>query len=270
MSQLLKNNSGGGGSGITTISGDTGSITGSAVTIFANNATNINGSSVKFVNSGTTSTLRLVDPEGNVFIGFSAGNLGVISDSNENVGIGSGALSSIVNAQTCIAMGNLSLAALISGANVIALGNLSGFNLVSGNNDIRIGTSGTGDFQQSECFIAGISGVTVTGTAVLCDVNGQLGTVVSSERYKENIEDITNSDIIRNLRPVNFNYKLDKNKKKEFGLIAEEVAKICPDLVLFNEKDEPETVFYQYLPILLLQEVQRLNKKIEELEMRVA
>lgn len=281
-------------SGITTINGDSGSITGSTVTIYADNVANNCGSSIKFVNSGTTSTLNVTDSSNNVFLGMLSGNasmsgannsgqgrlvLASATSADSNCGMGSTCLTSLTSGVRNCAMGVVSLQNLISGIGCTALGYSAGQNYTgSESNNICIGSLVTGTLGESNvtrignssttsCFITGISGVTVTGTAVLCSTSGQLGTIASSIRYKENVKDLPDLNIIEKLRPVNFNYKVDKIKKNEFGLIAEEVAEICPDLVLFNEKGEPETVFYQYLPILLLQEVQKLNKKIEKLEL---
>ena len=139
-----------------------------------------------------------------------------------------------------------------------------GSNGVTGDNHvIRIGTNGGGDTQQSACYIAGITGVTVTGTAVLCSTAGQLGTVASSRKFKENIQDFEGS--ILNLRPVKFNYISDKEKSPVYGLIAEEVAESFPDLVFYRD-GEIDSVKYHEMPALLLKEIQRLNKRIEALE----
>lgn len=127
------------------------------------------------------------------------------------------------------------------------------------NGAIRIGTDGI----HTLCEIQGISGVTVTGAAVLCSTSGQLGTVVSSIRYKKNVEDLIATDVLK-LRPVSFNYK--SNDETAIGLIAEEVAEILPDLVVRNKEGLCETVKYHELPILLLSEIQRLSKRVDELE----
>ena len=137
---------------------------------------------------------------------------------------------------------------------------------VGDQNIIRIGTQGTGNGQQNTCFIAGITGATVTGSAVLCSTSGQLGTISSSIKTKENVEDIYNkSEVIYSLRPVVFNYIKDESKSKHYGLIAEEVQEVCPELVLYDN-GEPSSVAYHELPALLLNEIKKLNKRIYELE----
>ncbi len=115
----------------------------------------------------------------------------------------------------------------------------------------------------NKCRIQGINGVTVTGTAVLCATDGQLGTVVSSERYKENIQDIPSNISIMDLRPVKFNYKTFK--ETSYGLIAEEVDKNFPYLCFYKE-GKPESVKYHELCIFLLAELQRMEKRIKNLE----
>jgi hypothetical protein len=134
------------------------------------------------------------------------------------------------------------------------------------NTTTRIGVQGT----QTKCVIAGIRGVT-TGNAdaiaVLVDSAGQLGTVSSSLRYKENIDDMDDaSDALYKLRPVVFNYKADETKRMQYGLIAEEVEEAMPRLVVYNEDGAPESVKYHDISVLLLNEIQKLNARISDLE----
>jgi hypothetical protein len=133
-------------------------------------------------------------------------------------------------------------------------------------NTLRIGTAGTGNKQVSTCYIAGINGVTVTGNAVLCSTDGQLGTISSSIRYKENVKDLDSETSIMNLRPVSFNYKTDQEKNKVYGLIAEEVEQIFPDLCLYSETGSLESIKYHEMTALLLKEIQRLNNRLCKLE----
>ena len=131
---------------------------------------------------------------------------------------------------------------------------------------IRIGVT------QTRAFMAGIRGTT-TGVAdaisVLVDSNGQLGTVSSSARYKQDIADMRRaSNAVLELRPVIFRYKeifTDGSRPLQYGLIAEEVAEVFPDLVVYNEAGEPETVKYRLLSVLLLNEVQKQQSELEVL-----
>jgi hypothetical protein len=140
-------------------------------------------------------------------------------------------------------------------------------------NTIRIGgeTVGAGIGQQNRTFINGIRGVT-TGVAdavnVLIDSNGQLGTVSSSRRYKEDIEAMgAVSEKLLDLRPVTFRYKKafeNGDKPIQFGLVAEEVAEVFPELVVYDNEGRPETVKYHLLSTLLLNELQEQARMIEE------
>src|SRR5262249_44065696 len=131
-------------------------------------------------------------------------------------------------------------------------------------NTIRIGTTNT------RTFIAGIHGVAtgLPGAAVVVDANGQLGTMSSSRRFKEDIQDMgdASSDILK-LRPVTFRYRQpqdDGSHPLQYGLVAEEVAEVNPGLVQFDKEGQPQTVLYHVLPTLLLNEVQKEHQKIED------
>jgi hypothetical protein len=130
---------------------------------------------------------------------------------------------------------------------------------------IRIGTVGI----QTATFIAGISGTTSPGgVGVFINGNGQLGTATSSRRFKEDIREIgEESDGLMRLRPVAFRYKpeIDPTGLTQYGLIAEEVADVYPDLVVFDRDGRPETVRYHLINALLLSEVQK-HHRIAELQ----
>ena len=123
----------------------------------------------------------------------------------------------------------------------------------------------------SKAYIGGVAGVTVANTAaVLIDtVSNQLGTVVSSKRFKENIQDIGDaSDIIYKLRPVKFTWKANPEFGVQTGLIAEEVQQVAPQLVAVDREGLPCAISYHELPVLLLAEIQKLRARIEVLEAR--
>ena len=157
---------------------------------------------------------------------------------------------------------------------------VAGGNITTGSNNISIGNEAVaGDgfttrigTNQTRAFMAGIRGATVLSNAVtvVIDSNGQLGTASSSLRYKEDIIDMgMASDRLLQLRPVTFRYKKSYEtgeKPQEFGLIAEEVAEVFPDLVVYNDRNEPETVKYRLLSSLLLNELQKQNTRLEDQE----
>lgn len=91
--------------------------------------------------------------------------------------------------------------------------------------------------------------------------------ILSSIQYKENVKSIrTESDNVQKLRPVVFNYKSDMTKSKTYGLIAEEVKDYFPELVVYDNFNQPLTIKYQELPVLLLSEIQKLYTRIDHLE----
>ena len=190
----------------------------------------------------------------------------------------------------------------MTGSNNIAVGNSAGFYSTGSNNvyianwgsaaessTIRIGTQGTGQGQQNITYIAGIYGSTASGgVPVYINSNGQLGTSGSSRRFKEQIRDMgdSSSSLVK-LRPVTFLYKPEYDQGErtlQYGLIAEEVAKVYPELVAYDNGGQPYTVRYQYITTMLLNEVQKQyhraaaqadiikaqEQKIDELELRLS
>jgi hypothetical protein len=167
-----------------------------------------------------------------------------------------------------------------TGSNNTAIGYSAGSSATTGGNNIYIGymvTGSAGDSDvirigsgQTETYIAGIYGASIgTGSAVYVDSNGQLGTVPSSRRFKEDIRDMGEaSSRLMNLRPVAFHYtkQLDKEERAwQYGLIAEEVAEVYPELVQYTQSGEPFTVRYHELGPMLLNEVQKQAEQIRKL-----
>jgi hypothetical protein len=173
------------------------------------------------------------------------------------------------------AIGNDSLQNNTIGNNNIALGDSAGVNLTTGSNNIDIGNVGgagesstirIGGSSQTGTFIAGISGATVPGgIGVIVDSSGHLGTVVSSHHFKEAIKPMDKaSEAILALKPVTFRYKLDSQAIPQFGLVAEEVEKVNPDLVARDDEGKPYSVRYEAVNAMLLNEFLKEHKKLEE------
>jgi hypothetical protein len=202
-----------------------------------------------------------------------------------NTAIGSYAAYENTTGSHNIAMGREALHGNTTGSDNVALGWKAGRNLTSGSSNIAISNAGVAGegfttrigASQTRAFVAGIRGVT-TGNAnavnVVIDSSGQLGTVSSSRRYKQDIDDMgLASDRLLQLRPVTFRYKKPYEtgeKPQEFGLIAEEVAEVFPELVVCNEENQPETVKYRLLSSLLLNELQKQNRTLENQAVEVA
>lgn len=235
---------------------------------------------------GTSAGNACSTGQGNTAIGYQAYDVG---NQNNNTMIGNSAGGALTSGANNTALGQGSLQTTTTGSRNIALGSvITGTDYpgkswgtgdsdniaiankgVSGDSGImRIGTSGT----HVKAFISGIRGVTTDAAdavAVLISSTGQLGTVSSSIRYKMNVQDMFDeSNRIHSLRPVTFEYKQHQGKKA-YGLIAEEVKEKFPDLVAYNQEGEPESVKYHDLPVLLLNEIQKLKRQVDFLTSQI-
>ncbi len=187
-----------------------------------------------------------------------------------NTATGAGALQNTTGSSN-IGIGRNGGINLTTGGDNICIGN---FGLAGESGTIRIGTA------QTATFVAGVNGVTTggTGTPVLIDSNGQLGTISSSARFKDEIQDMGEAtEGLLKLRPVTFRYRAQPEGRTQFGLIAEEVEKVMPELVVCSSSGEVETVLYHEMPAMLLnelqkqkREVQRQQRQIEELKSELA
>lgn len=295
----------GGGSGVTQLTGDTGSATPVAGIInivgktgsYVNNTLSFNGSSntLALTSSGiddsiiigstatnngnasvtilgTSASVTSVSPAGDGAVAI--GNNATVSGTGSGVAVGNGATAAnngVAVGSSANTSGGLTTGGIAIGNNVFAVGQGIGIgnNLTTVDNEIKIGVfAGT---PTATCFIAGIFGATsAAAVPVVINAGGQLGTIVSSQRYKENIVEIDEkmSRKVLDLRPVEFNYKSDSTKSKTIGLIAEEVNKILPNLVVRKTIDGllvPEAIKYQDLPVLLLAELKRQRQDIDRL-----
>jgi len=293
-------NFGGGGGNMRTLTGD------NAVVVPPNGVGNINvisnvaalnsGSSVSFTGNAATNTLtlNLSDANQNTILGINSGRAGIsgtmnaslgfatltsLTSGNRNFALGSNSLQLLTTGSDNVALGQGSGGVLLTGSTNILIGRNAGLNYVGAessniligntgtvteNNVIRIGST------QTTCFIAGIAGVTTTvndAVPVLISAStSQLGTISSSIKYKENIKDMgIQSDLINYLRPVTFNYKKNPDVPA-WGLIAEEVHQVFPQLVVYDKDGLPETVKYHDLVPLLLNELKKLAKRVSDLE----
>jgi len=195
----------------------------------------------------------------NTFVGENAGNFSM-SGTGQNVAIGTNALNANTTGNNNIAIGNGAGNNVTTGSGNILINATAG--TATESNAIRIGTS------QSTCFIQGINGSTLISAAtVVVNGSGQLGVLLSSEKYKHDIEDMGElSSRIYVLRPVTFVYNSDENNLSQYGLIAEEVEKVFPELIVYDKNGLPQTVQYHVLPVLLLNEIKKQHRAIEELK----
>ncbi len=194
-----------------------------------------------------------------------------------NTAVGVSALQSNTTGNFNTATGFRALFNNTTGAFNIALGYGAGSRLTTGGSNIDIGAFGfPGESAtirigegQTKTFIAGIRGATIGGTAipVLIDGNGQLGTLSSARRFKKEIQPMDNtSEAILALKPVTFHYKSDATDTPQFGLIAEEVAAVNPDLVVRDENGDIYTVRYDAVNAMLLNEFLKAHRKAQQQE----
>ena len=202
------------------------------------------------------------------------------ADTDRNTAVGIGALGSNAtgNANTAVGADALGFA---TGSGNIALGEAAGEAVLTGDHNIHIGNGGTNadtetiriglEGTQTQAFIAGISGTAVVGDPVVVDGNGQLGTATSSARFKKHIKPMDKtSEAVLSLKPVSFQYKSDSKGTQQFGLIAEDVAKVNPDLVVHDRNGEIYSVRYEAVNAMLLNEFLKEHRKNEEQQATMA
>jgi len=202
---------------------------------------------------------------------------------NDNTASGYEALYSYSTGSDNTASGAYALYGNTTGKGNIAVGYKAGYNLTTGNDNIDIGNLGTAaeaktikigiQGTQVKTFIAGIYNVPLSGNAVVVTSTGQLGVAaVSSERFKTAIEPMGfNSAKLKQLRPVIFKLKSDATRTRQYGLIAEEVAKVYPELVIRGQNGQIDGVRYDELAPMLLNEVQQqLTQTTEKFDAQAA
>jgi len=268
--------------------GDFNTASGYAALEFNTNGTYNTASGYEALNSNTTGSdntatgyqaLRFSNGSGNTASGASAmwGNgAGGNGGGANNTADGANALYSNVDGTNNTALGYAALYS-VNGYGNTAIGYAAGVYLQTGSSNIYIGNYGQNTESstirlgqsQTSTFIAGIRGTSPGSSpvAVYIGANGELGTLNSSARFKEDIRDMAGySRALLDLRPVTFHYKEpagDGARPLESGLIADEVAKIYPDLVTYDRDGQLETVQYHKLTPMLLNEVQRQQKTLD-------
>lgn len=243
---------------------------------------------------------------GNSNSGFGGQSLGSIGAASSNNAFGSQSLYDITTGGSNVAMGNTAGRVVTTGSNNVFLGHsakggasssASEYNVYIGSgtgnssngssnvylnsagaaesNALRIGYStGSGTGQLNSAFISGIQTIVVTGDPVLVSTSNQLGVAASSAQFKKEIQDMaTDSEAIMKLRPVTFQWNKDSSSgladatdNRQYGLIAEEVDKAFPYLCSYDKEGAPFSVKYHELAAILLNEVQKLRREVDELK----
>ena len=193
--------------------------------------------------------------------------LGSNTSGSQNTATGFGALGNNKTSTGNTAIGYQALQ-FSTGHGNVALGSGAGSGVTSANNVICIGTYVAGENQTGSCFIGHIFGQHVgpdTGTHVYVDTNGRLGTVLSARRFKHDIQPMDKaSEAILALKPVAFHYKSDAKNTPCFGLIAEEVAEVNPNLIVRDKDGEILSVRYEAVNAMLLNEFLKEHRIVQE------
>jgi hypothetical protein len=265
-----------------------------AFALFSNTTGGLNtASGLKALFSNTTGTYNTAsgvdalrqNSTGTENSAFGWGTLFDNTIGNYNTACGGQVLQSCITGNNNTAVGLGALVNNTTGSSNTAVGFSAGSNLTTGDNNVDIGynvqgvagesnTIRIGDTNITTTIIRGISGATAAGgAAVFVTSNGHLGTMTSSARFKDEIKPMGNaSEAILALRPVSFRYKkeIDPQGIPEFGLVAEEVEKVNPDLVIRDPEGRPYTVRYEQVNAMLLNEFLKEHRTVQEQKAVVA
>lgn len=258
------------------VSGNDNTATGDvALASNTGNGNTATGSHALFNNTG----------DANTAVGFNAlaGNT-TVGGLGANTAVGADALEANTIGADNVGVGLLALSNNSTGNANTALGAAAGAQ-ITGNNNTDIGqavagvagesnTTRIGNSSVTATYISGIFGQSVfQGTTVLVDSTGKLGTVTSSRRFKQDIQPMDkSSEALLGLQPVTFRYKkeIDPHGMRQFGLVAEEVEKVSPDLVVHDKEGKPYTVRYDQVNAMLLNEFLKGHKKVEAQQATIA
>jgi hypothetical protein len=245
-----------------------------AFALFSNTESNFNtaiGARALFLNTigsentATGASALQLNTTGNFNVANGGFALLLNASGNNNVAIGDSALINNTSGNNNVAIGGSALS-VTTGSGNIAIGFQAGSLVGSSGNVIAIGSPG--DDVDNSCFIANIRDAQTQNAdaiPVLVDSAGQLGTASSSQRFKKEIKPMDKiSESILALKPVTFYYKNDKTDTPQFGLIAEEVAKVNPALVVRDKSGEIYTVRYEAVNAMLLNEFLKEHQKVED------
>jgi hypothetical protein len=210
--------------------------------------------------------------EHNIAIGSNA--LLFNTTGSENTAIGRFVLRSNTLGDGNTAIGVVALANDTTGSRNTVVGDAAGSAVTTANDIICIGEGVAGANVNNSCYIGSIFGQTSSGgAAVFINSNGKLGTTTSSRRFKEEIRPMDKiSEALFSLKPVSFHYKkeIDPAGTSQFGLVAEDVEKVNPDLVVRDKEGKPYTVRYDQVNAMLLNEFLKEHRKVEDLESNAA
>jgi hypothetical protein len=211
------------------------------------------------------------DGDDNTAIGSGALDFNTIGDLNTAVGVLALGFNETGSENAAVGFGAL---AFNTGDENVAMGSNAGVNVTTASHVICIGSFVTGENVSDSCYIGSIFGQTsLGGAAVLINSDGKLGTLTSSRRFKEDVKPMARaSEALFALKPVTFRYKkeIDPAGMSQFGLVAEEVAKVNPELVVRDRNGEIYSVRYEAVNAMLLNEFLKEHRKVETLQAGLA
>jgi Chaperone of endosialidase len=225
-----------------------------------------------FVNAAVGGRALTNNTTGNSNVAFGVSALEQHITGDNNVAVGYGALASSTDAPGNVAVGAAALSAVTTGAHNVGVGLLAGINVTTASNIICIGDEVFGADVDNSCYVGNIWAQPGGSQAVFVDANGKLGAQVSSRRFKEEIKQMDEaSQALFALTPVSFRYKkeIDPTGRAQFGLVAEDVAKVSPDLVISDKEGKPYTVRYDQVNAMLLNEFLKEHKAFVEEQRKV-
>ena len=193
---------------------------------------------------------------------------------NNNNAVGVLALLSDISGSLNNAIGESALINNTTGSSNTAIGEGAGSHQTTGSGNVYIGALTLGEAgENNTTYIRNVYNSTATARAIYVTSNNKVGTLSSSRRYKEEIKPMDKgSEALFGLKPVTFRYKkeIDREHALSFGLIAEEVAKVSPDLTTYDGEGKPETVRYEAVNAMLLNEFLKEHRTVQELKSNAA
>ena len=222
---------------------------------------------------GVFALLNNITGHDNTANGFGA--LGQNTIGTGNTANGSGALPSNTTGSNNTANGDNALGNNTIGNNNVALGNGAGSSATTGSSNVYVGAGMQGVAgENNACYIASIFGQTsANGIPILINPNNKLGTATSSKRFKEDIESMDKaSEALFSLKPVTFRYRkeIDPQGTSQLGLVAEDVEKVNPNLVVRDKEGKPYSVRYDQVNAMLLNEFLKEHSTVQELKKEIA
>jgi hypothetical protein len=241
----------------------------------ANGTSALEGNTTGFFNTATGAHALSSNTSG---FDNTANSFGVLNNNttgHDNTASGFNALGLNTTGSNNTANGALALINNSTGSNNTAMGLSAGMNATTGSNNVYIGAGMAGVAHESNaCYIASIFGQTsADGVPVLINSNNKVGTATSSKRFKEDIKPMDKaSEALFSLKPVSFHYRkeIDPAGTSQLGLVAEEVEKVNPNLIVRDKEGRPYSVRYDQVNAMLLNEFLKEHRKVEELEANAA